>query len=39
MENVLPPGQRDVDDPQFIRFKKALLQTVLKLMDKEEVLL
>jgi len=39
MENHLPPGQRDVDDPQFIRFKKALLQTVLKLMDKEEVLL
>jgi ABC-type nitrate/sulfonate/bicarbonate transport system ATPase subunit len=39
MENVLPPGQRDVDDPQFIRFKKSLLQTVLKLMEKDEVLL
>lgn len=38
MENVLPPGRRDVDDPQFIRFKKLLLQTVLKLMEKEEVL-
>jgi NitT/TauT family transport system ATP-binding protein len=37
MENHLPPGQRDVDDPQFIRFKKALLQTVLKLMEKDEV--
>lgn len=39
MENLLPPGQRDVDDPQFIRFKKSLLQTVLKLMEKDEVLL
>jgi NitT/TauT family transport system ATP-binding protein len=39
MENTLPPGQRDVDDPQFIRFKKSLLQTVLKLMEKDEVLL
>lgn len=38
MENPLPPGQRDVDDPQFIRFKKSLLQTVLKLMEKDEVL-
>jgi ABC-type nitrate/sulfonate/bicarbonate transport system ATPase subunit len=37
MENHLPPGQRDVDDPQFIRFKKALLQTVLKLMEEKEV--
>jgi ABC-type nitrate/sulfonate/bicarbonate transport system ATPase subunit len=37
MENHLPPGQRDVDDPQFIRFKKALLQTVLKLMEENEV--
>lgn len=39
MENLLPPGQRDVDDPEFIRFKKSLLQTVLKLMEKDEVLL
>jgi NitT/TauT family transport system ATP-binding protein len=33
MENPLPPGQRDVDDPQFIGFKKRLLEAVLKLMD------
>lgn len=36
MENPLPPGQRDVDEPQFIRFKKSLLQTVLKLMERDE---
>ena len=34
-ENPLDPGQRDVDDPRFIQFKKNLLQTVLKLMEKE----
>jgi NitT/TauT family transport system ATP-binding protein len=34
MENQLPPGRRDVDDLPFIRFKKLLLQTVLKLMEK-----
>lgn len=37
-ENPLLPGQRDVDDLQFIQFKKTLLSTVLKLMEKEEVL-
>ena len=41
MENDLPAGRRDADDLQFIRFKKLLLQAVLKLMekDKDEVLL
>ena len=34
-ENPLQPDQRDVDDPQFIQFKKTLLRTVLKLIDKE----
>lgn len=34
-ENPLEPGERDVDDPQFIQFKKTLLQTVLQAMDKE----
>jgi ABC-type nitrate/sulfonate/bicarbonate transport system ATPase subunit len=29
-ENPLPPGQRDVDDAQFIQFKKSLLQSVLQ---------
>jgi NitT/TauT family transport system ATP-binding protein len=29
-ENPLPPGGRDVDDAQFIQFKKALLQSVLQ---------
>jgi NitT/TauT family transport system ATP-binding protein len=38
VENPLPPGQRDVDDLRFIQFKKSLLQSVLKLMEKEEVL-
>jgi sulfonate transport system ATP-binding protein len=33
LENPLPPGRRDVDDPQFIRFKKRLLESVLQLMD------
>lgn len=32
-ENPLAPAERDVDDPQFIRFKKTLLQTVLKLLE------
>jgi hypothetical protein len=27
-----------VDDAEFIRFKKRLLQTVLQLMDSDEVL-
>jgi ABC-type nitrate/sulfonate/bicarbonate transport system ATPase subunit len=34
-ENPLKPGERDVDDPRFIQFKKTLLQTVLQLMEKE----
>jgi ABC-type nitrate/sulfonate/bicarbonate transport system ATPase subunit len=34
-ENPLRPEQRDVDDPQFIQFKKILLQTVLKQLEKE----
>lgn len=33
IENPLPPGERDLDDPEFIRFKKQLLQAVLDLMD------
>lgn len=37
-DNPLAPGQRDVDDPAFIQFKKQLLNTVLKLMEKDEVL-
>ena len=37
LENPLPPGARDVDDLQFIAFKKRLLQSVLELMDKDEV--
>jgi len=37
-ENPLPPGQRDVDDLQFIQFKKQLLNMVLKLMEKDEVM-
>lgn len=36
-ENPLSAGQRDVDDPALIRFKKALLECVLKLMEKEEM--
>jgi ABC-type nitrate/sulfonate/bicarbonate transport system ATPase subunit len=34
-ENPLEPGRRDVDDLQFIQFKKTLLHTVLKIMEKE----
>ena len=37
-ENPLPPGQRDVDDGRFIQFKKQLLNTVLKLMEKDGTL-
>lgn len=37
-DNPIPAGQRDVDEADFIRCKKTLLQTVLKLMDKEEAL-
>jgi len=36
-ENPVPPGERDVDDPQFIQFKKTLLNSVLKLMETSEV--
>lgn len=35
-ENPLAPGRRDVDDPEFIRFKKTLLQSVLRLVDRDE---
>jgi NitT/TauT family transport system ATP-binding protein len=38
LNNPLPPGHRDTDDPEFIRFKKKLLQSVLQLMDRDEVL-
>jgi ABC-type nitrate/sulfonate/bicarbonate transport system ATPase subunit len=34
-ENPLPPGRRDVDDLEFIRFKKNLLKSVLQLMENE----
>lgn len=34
-ENPLPPGRRDVDDPEFIQFKKNLLQLVLRLMERD----
>jgi ABC-type nitrate/sulfonate/bicarbonate transport system ATPase subunit len=37
LENPLPPGRRDVDDAQFIQFKKALLQSVLQLMESDKV--
>jgi ABC-type nitrate/sulfonate/bicarbonate transport system ATPase subunit len=33
LENFMAPGQRDLDDPQFIGFKKQLLQSVLDLME------
>jgi ABC-type nitrate/sulfonate/bicarbonate transport system ATPase subunit len=35
LENPLKPAQRDMDDPQFIKFKKTLLEAVLHLMEKE----
>lgn len=35
-ESPFPPGQRDVDDSRFIQFKKTLLQSVLKLMERGE---
>jgi ABC-type nitrate/sulfonate/bicarbonate transport system ATPase subunit len=34
-ENPLAPAERDVDDARFIQFKKTLLHTVLKLLEKE----
>ena len=34
----MAPGQRDIDDVAFIRFKKQLLHTVLELMEKDETL-
>ena len=37
-ENPMAPGQRDIDDVAFIRFKKQLLHTVLELMEKDETL-
>ena len=36
-DNPLPPLQRDMDDSRFIQFKKKLLQSVVRLMKKEEV--
>ena len=36
-DNPLAPGDRDIDDPRFIQFKKTLLQSVLKLMGANEV--
>jgi ABC-type nitrate/sulfonate/bicarbonate transport system ATPase subunit len=35
LENPLKPGQRDMDDPKFIQFKKTLLHGVLQIMEKE----
>jgi NitT/TauT family transport system ATP-binding protein len=37
-ENPMAPGQRDMDDLQFIQFRKQLLHTVLKLMEKDGTL-
>jgi NitT/TauT family transport system ATP-binding protein len=37
-ENPLPAGQRDVDEPEFIRFKKNLLKSVLELIENNGVL-
>jgi ABC-type nitrate/sulfonate/bicarbonate transport system ATPase subunit len=36
-ENPMAPGQRDVDNGDFIQFKKQLLNTVLKLIGNDEV--
>jgi ABC-type nitrate/sulfonate/bicarbonate transport system ATPase subunit len=38
LENPLQPGRRDVDDAQFIQFKKKMLNLVLTLMEKEGTL-
>jgi len=37
-DNPMAPGQRDVDDAEFIQFKKKLLNTVLQLMEGNEVM-
>jgi len=37
VDNPLDATKRDLDDLAFIRFKKRLLQTVLKLVDQEGV--
>ena len=37
IDNPLSPSGRDLDDPEFIRLKKRLLQTVLELVDGDEV--
>jgi ABC-type nitrate/sulfonate/bicarbonate transport system ATPase subunit len=37
VDNPLEATKRDLDDLAFIRFKKRLLQTVLKLVDQEGV--
>jgi NitT/TauT family transport system ATP-binding protein len=34
-DNPLPAGRRDVDEPEFIRFKKNLLQSVLQLIEND----
>jgi ABC-type nitrate/sulfonate/bicarbonate transport system ATPase subunit len=36
-ENPLAAGQRDLDDLRFIQFKRQLLNSVLKRMEKDEV--
>ena len=35
VDNPIPPPARDLDDLKLIRFKKGLLQTVLKLVAQE----
>lgn len=37
-ENPLQSGQRDFDDIRFIQFKKQLLNSVLKIMEKHGLL-
>lgn len=37
MDLLRPPGQRDVDNGNFIQFKKQLLNTVLELIENDEV--
>jgi NitT/TauT family transport system ATP-binding protein len=37
-ENPLPAGRRDVDEAEFIRFKKNLLKSVLQLIEDSGVL-
>jgi NitT/TauT family transport system ATP-binding protein len=37
-ENPLPSGRRDVDEPEFIRFKKNLMKSVLQFIEDPGVL-